>query len=238
MEKLNDTLRLAACGAGLCGFASLATASPVTYDVVTGASSNVTLIASNANNGNTLLSDGVLPMTSASLVEFDPAAMTLPSFDFADSGPTTLGLSGALAAYSLEITSLNVAPLSPYSSTVTSTGTNSYNFTLGELAASGNWQLIQNSSGDPVPGQSGTFNHTVSTFTGQFGVSGADLQNLTLTGISLGQVTIEGTPVNLSADVMFNGATAVPLPAGIWLLGSGLAGLLSAGARRRRNVTA
>ena len=234
----NNAIRLAAFGAGLLGFGAVGTASPVTYDVVTGSSSNIELFASNANNGNTLLSGGVLPMTGASLVEFDSTALTLPSIDFADTGPTTLALSGALSSYSVQVTNLSVVPESPYSSTVTSTGTNSYNFTLGELEASGSWQLIQNSTGNPVSGQSGTFNHTISTFNGQFGISGLDMQNLTLTGISLGQVTIEGTPVNLSADVMFNGITAVPLPAAFWLLGSGVVGLISATGRRRRPASA
>lgn len=238
VDKWNNTVRLVALGTGLLGFAALAAATPVTYDVVTGSNSVITLIASNANNGNTLLSNGMLPMTGASLVEFDSSALTLPSIDFADTGPTTLALSGALSNYSIQVSALNVAPESPYSSTVTATGANSYNFSLGELDVTGSWQLIQNSTGNPVSGQSGTINHTISTFNGQFAISGLDMQSLTLTGISLGQVTIEGTPVNLSADVTFNGATTVPIPAAFWLLGSGFVGLVSSAGRRRRRTSA
>jgi hypothetical protein len=215
------------------GIACLATcvvqASPITYDVVTGSSSNLELFASNANTGTTLLSGGVIPMTSGSLIQFDAAALTLPTQDFDDTGPTLLALTGALQGDSLEITSFTVMPTTGYTSSVTSTGANSYNFNSSDLLASGNWQLL-NSSLQPVTGQSGTINHTITSFNGQFTMSGNMMEDLTLTGISLGQVTIESTPVNLSADVEFTGM-AVPLPPAFWLFGSGLLGVLLARGR-------
>jgi hypothetical protein len=227
--------------AALFGFALLvlaatAGATPITYGVVMGSSSNVELFASNANNGSTLLSGGILPMTSGSQVQFDPTALTLPSQIYNDTGPTILALSGALSQDSLEITNFMVQPAGSYTSSVTSTGSNSYNFTSGGLTATGNWQLL-NSSGQPITNQSGSFNHTITTFNGQFAMSGDELENLTLTGISLGSVTMESTPVNLSADVTFNGLQA-PLPSALWLLGSALAGLALLGAWSRDAASA
>jgi hypothetical protein len=204
--------------------AGAAGATPITYDVVTGSSSNVELFATNANNGNTLVSGGMLSMTGSSYVEFDGSAMTLPVQDYQDTGPTDIALQGALAGDSLQITNFVVAPTTGYTSSATSTGTNSYNFTSGDLLATGNWQLL-NAQGQAVSGQSGSFNHVITTFNGQFAMSGDMLQNLTLTGISLGQQTIEGTPVNITADVEFTGMQAVPLPRALWLLLSALAGV-------------
>lgn len=218
-------------GCGLLA-AAAASATPITYDLMNASGSNVELFASNANNGNTLLAGGMLMMTAGSLVEFDPSALTLPQQDYNDAGPTTLALAGALAGDSLKITNFTVAPTTGYSSAVSSSGANAYNFTSGDLLATGTWQLL-NSTGNPVSGQSGSFNHVVPTFNGQFAMSGNELQNLTLTGISLGQVTIEGTPVNVSADVTFTGMQAVPLPTPLGLLGSALLGLAFLAWRQR-----
>jgi hypothetical protein len=237
VKKRIKGYRVAGFAVGLLALSAAAVATPVTYDVVTGTSSNVQLTAVNGNNNTTLISDGVVLMTSGSLVEFDPTAMTLPSWEFTNSGSTNLAISGgALNGDSLQVTDLVVVPGSPYSSTVTSTGPNSYNFTLGELQATASWQLL-NSSGNPIAGQSGTINHTISTFTGQFELSGVDLQNFTLTGISLGSVSVEGTPVNLTANVEFNGAV-VPLPGSLWLLVSALLALLILNHVSRRRAAA
>jgi hypothetical protein len=232
----NFAVKAMLLGIGLLAAGS-AGATPVTYDVVMGGSSNVDLFATNANTGATLVSGGVLPMTNGSLVEFDSAAQTLPTEDFQDTGPTNIALQGPLAGDSLQITNFNVAPTTGYSSTVTSTGTNSYNFTVNDVLATGNWVLL-NSMGQPVKNQSGSFNHVVATFNGQFATSGDMLENLTLTGISLGQQTIAGTPVNITADVEFNGMQAVPLPPGLWLLASALAALGLLAVRGRARATA
>jgi hypothetical protein len=202
-------------------------ASPVVYDWTSG---SVTVLAVDNNNGNTL-GQGTLPLTSASQVTFDSGPpVAVPSFDFADSGPSSVVLSGGtLAGDTLTVSNLMVTPASTYSSS--GNGTNPYNITLNNLWASGSFSVT---NGSTVVA-SGTFTDTVTaTLTGQISLSGSN-ENLSLNGIVLDSVKINGTPVTIKADVIFAGAP-VPLPAAFWLLGSGVAALAGSLGRRRREA--
>jgi hypothetical protein len=225
VQKVNGLI-FAGLGAGLLGLSSPASATPVTYDVYTGSNSYFSILATNA--GNTLVNNGVVPLTMESFVEFDSSALTLPNLEFYNDGSVSLPITGgAFAGDSLQVTDLRVVPGTGYSSTVTSIGSGSYDFTVNTLLATGSWELLNSSDSELA---SGTINHTISTFNGTFGVSGAAMQNLTLSGMSLG--TIDGGNITLTGSVDFNGGV-VPLPAPVWLLGSGLLGLLAVGMRRR-----
>jgi hypothetical protein len=196
-----------------------ARASTITYDWTGGA---VTLSATNANTGAQYLAAGqTIPLTSPSQVTFNSSAMTVPSFEFADAGPTTVPLQGALSAYSLEVSGLSVIPDASYSSSVTGTGP-TYNYSLGALDAAGSYEIIRNSNSSIV--QSGTFSKVDPILSGQFTLN-SNTDSLTLTGIALGAFSYDGATINLKGDVAFTGAAPVPVPASIWLFGSGLVGL-------------
>jgi hypothetical protein len=225
-------LFLTGLGLALAGVSAGAQASQQTYQVYVGPNSYISILATSASNGSTLVNNAPISLTSGSFVEFDNSAMQLPSWEFTNSGSVSVPITaGSLSGDSLLISDLTVVPGSPYSSTVATTGTNgsttNYSFTLGALTVTGDWELL-NSSNQEVT--NGTINHTVSTFNGTFGVSGSAMQSLTLTGISLG--AIDNNAINLSGTVNFNGGV-VPVPAAAWLLGSGLVGLLLVGVRRR-----
>ncbi len=228
---VRKTLTLILAGLSLAGWTA-ARAAPVTYDWTGG---SVTLSATDTNGTNYLAAGASIPLTSASQVTFDSTAMTIPSFEFADLGPSSLTLAGPLAGDTLTLSNLAVEPpASGYSSSAT--GTNPYNFTLGPIDATGSY-VVTNAA--DITLASGSFNHANPTLSGQITLGGANSDALTLNGITLGAISVAGTQIIMKGDVTFDGA-AVPLPASLWLFGSGLA-MLSAGRflrRRRPGVTA
>jgi hypothetical protein len=227
-------IRAIASLALLLGSWNAAVASPVTYDWTSG---SVTLFAT--TGGPNLLSSpsNVIALTSTSQVTFDSAVPSVTNFLFADaSSSSTFGataFSGAAAVLNggqMVLSNVTIAPGAGYSSS--GAGTNPYNITMNNLSASGNYQL-KNAGGTTL--FSGTFSNVVTpTLTGQVLLGGPGANQLALNGISLGAVRIGATDLLVKADVLFNGATPVPLPAGVWLLGSGMAGLMAW--RRRRSA--
>jgi hypothetical protein len=208
----------------LLGVAAEVDASPVTYDFTSG---YVTLSAMVA--GTDLLPQGQqIPLTGTQ-VTFDAAALQLSSFQFADAGPTTVALQGPLAGISLTVSGLNVVPDAAYS-TLSASGSDPYNFTVGQIDASGSYSL----SGLVTRGST-AFSGTNPALSGQITtVSSSGTDTLDLTGITLGAFTVSGQTVTLKGDIVFNGATPVPVPAADWLFGSGLAFLGIALTSRRR----
>jgi len=224
--------RFAAGGAVLAGALSLsaiAHATPVVYDWTGG---SVTVLAVNSNNG-TMLGEGTVPLTTPSEVTFDSGPpVAVPNFEFADTGPSSVMLTGGpLAGDMLTVSNLTVVPATGYTSS--GSGSNPYNVTLNDLWASGAFTVMNGTT----TVASGTFQDTLTaTLTGQISITGAgSSETLALNGIALDAVAIGSTPVTIKADVIFDGAP-VPLPAALWLLGPGLLGL--AGTMRRRRHAA
>ena len=216
--------------AGTLAHAGLTHAAPVMYGWTAG---TVTALGVDNANGS-VLGQGTLPLTAASQVSFDATALDVPSFEFADSGPSGVALFGGTGTVNLNGDTLTVTNLvvnssaSNYSSSAA--GSNPYNITLNELSASGTYVITKGAA----TLWSGSFADILTpTLSGQIALtgSGAD-QTLSLNGITLGTATLGGTPITLKADVIFQGSP-VPLPAGAWLLGSGLVALVGSMRRRR-----
>jgi hypothetical protein len=211
---------------GLVGFAAEAEAAPVTYDFTSG------FVTLSANVGGTdLLAAGQqIPLTGTQ-VTFDAAALQLTSFQFADAAPTTVALTGPLAGISITLNALSVMPDSTTYSTISASGTDPYNFTVGQIDASGMYSL----SGS-VTRAATAFSGINPLLSGEITTSsGGGTDSLELTGITLGVFSVKGQTVTLKGDIVFDGVTPVPLPAAVWLLASAL-GCLSVPIMRRRRA--
>jgi hypothetical protein len=170
-------------------------------------------------------------------VTFDSAVPNVPNFVFADLGPSTsifsstafTGAAAVLNGGQLILSNVVVAPGTGYSSS--GSGSNPYNITMNNLASSGAYTL-KTAGGATLA--SGTFSNVVSpTLTGLVLLGGSQLS---LNGITLAAISYGGQSLLVKGDVLFNGATPVPLPAAAWLLGSGLLGLTGMAKRRRREA--
>jgi hypothetical protein len=218
--KVKKVLALAT---GMVGFVAAAAvhAAPVTY-VFSSGFVNLSAVEGSAD----LLPAGTQINLTGGQVTFDAAALTLPSFQFSDNVPKTIALTGPLTGENFTLVSLNVFQDATYSSSVF--GTNPYNFSAGGIDASGVYSLSGTTS-RPNTAFSGTNN----LLTGQVTL-GTDM--FQLTGVTLGAFMRNGQMVTLKGDIVFEGAAPVPVPAAVWLFGSGLALLSFPLIARRREA--
>lgn len=214
--KANNTLALAAAIAALAG-AATANAAPVTYDFTSGF---VTVSAFQGSGTTDLLAAGTQIQLSGGQVTFDSTALTLPSFQFLDNVPQTVTvIGGTFSGEHITVQSWNAVPDAIYSSSAffSSSPPPVYDFTAGKIDASGMYSL----SG-PIARGSTSFAGTTNSLTGAVTLSGTDM--IQLTGITLGVINLSGgQTITLKGDVVFEGATPVPLPASAWMLSSAMA---------------
>ena len=190
-------------------------AAPVTYDFTSG---YVTLSAD--VGGVDYLPAGAEISFSGTQVTFDSASLTVPSFQFLESGSQTLTLTGpgALSGEKVTISGLDVNPAALYSSSAFLSGSG-YGFTAGQIDASGMYSLAGS-----VTRASTAFSGVNNSLNGTISLGGTNM--IQLTGVTLGTFSVAGQTVTLKGDIVFEGATPVPLPDAAWLLASGLAFLL------------
>lgn len=208
---------------GLC-LATGAQASEVLYDGIAG--STVTITATDLTNSSILigLTNNVWSLATgiASQAGFDAAGLTLDSFVFSTSGMTTVTSPAGFAGTTINLTSVSLNSTGP--TPVSNLGGGDYQFTNAGATVSAMYSV--NGGAPKVLTGGGT-----SGLGGVVGLGGQD--TLEVNGITLGTITVGGQIISLDANIAFDGAQVVPLPAAAWLFASGL-GLLGLPAMRRR----
>jgi hypothetical protein len=214
---------------GLSGFAASANAGQVTYELAPGTPSEVVVTATEGSSS--ILFSGsqsiTLLLTSGSTT-LDTTALELDSFSFVDAsaGPTTLSVSGGNTLGSLSLTNLTLS-----SNTATAlSGTNPYTFATTAATDSAQFSFTSAANGKTT---TGTISGSNQSFAGSIATATIGTDSFDqATAINLGTMTIGGQTVTLKGDVVFDGQTTVPVPAGIWLLVSGFGALGLARVRR------
>jgi hypothetical protein len=213
--KAKNSLALAVAIVVLAG-AATAKAAPVTYDFTSGF---VTVSAFQGSSNTDLLAPATELQLTGGQVTFDSSALTVPSFQFLDNTPQTVTvINGAFSGEHITVQSWNAVPDASYSSTafLSSSPPPTYGFTAGKIDAAGMFSL----SG-PINQASKPFSGTTNSLTGQVTLGGTDM--IQLTGITLGSFVVSGQTITLKGDIVFEGATPVPLPESVWMLGSAIA---------------
>ena len=218
--KANKSLALIVAIVSLAGIEA-AGAAPVTYDFSSGF---VTVSAFAGTSSTDLLALGTELQLTGGQVTFDSAALTLPSFQFLDSTAQTVTIAGGtLKGQQITVISWDAVPDASYTSTafLSSTPPPAYGFTAGKIDAAGMYSLA--AGGNPLGVNQGPTNFSGQTpsLNGTVTLSGTNM--IQLTGITLGTFMMDGQMISLKGDVVFEGATPVPLPGSIWMLGSVLA---------------
>ena len=221
------------------GFAPSASASIVTYNLISGSPSDVLVTATISGgifSNTTLDFNGAaswqLNLSSGSLT-LDNGTPALDAFSFGDSsaGPDTISAGGhTLGTLSLT----NILVQSTKNPDATLTGTNPYGLNTSNVMDSANYSVT------PAGGstKTGSISNTGTPITGSIVTGGtmplsfAQSDTIQLGTINFTEGGVSYT-VSLKGDTNFDGASTVPVPAGLWLLASGL-GVLGLGWRRRR----
>jgi hypothetical protein len=205
------------------GLATGAQASEVLYDGVAGGT--VTITATDLTNSSIIiaLTNNVWGLTAgtASQVGFDAAGLTLDSFVFSTSGMTTVTSPAGFAGTTINLTGVSLNSTGPAS--VSNLGGGDYQFTNAGATVSAMYSV---NGGTPKTLSGGG----TSGLGGVVGLGGED--TLEVNGITLGTITVGGQTISLDANIAFDGAQVVPLPAAAWLFVSGL-GFLGLPALRR-----
>jgi hypothetical protein len=132
--SMSTATTLAAALVGLLGVAGGAQAAPIQYNFTSG---SVTLSVTAPVVG-TILS-GSIPLTGTQAT-FDQTTVQLTSFQFNNSGSATIPLSGLFPGTSITVSGFNVVPGGGYA-TISSSGSNPYNYLVGPVVVSGNYSL-------------------------------------------------------------------------------------------------
>jgi hypothetical protein len=234
------TPRLAFATLGVLGMAVAAQASPVVY-TFDGGYVEITGIS---DSSGSILGGSSLPevaLSSSSNVTLDPVASTLNAFSYSTAGALNGSLQGSAALSGGGSVNFNSATFSVTAlesnftgppTAIGSTGNFSYSNTTQSFSISGGLTIsglaVTNAKGTTQTGvtYNSTFDNTNQTLGGNVSLLGTQNPDVQVTNISLGNYTIDGVNVSIDGEIVYTGAAPVPLPAGFWLLCSGL-GLLA-----------